>query len=343
MFVLNSDITIGSFRFSGVNEVRIHRSIHSLEDTATIKLPAKAGVVRGTSAWPERIVTASQLKMGDHVVIKLGYNGTLTTEFEGFVKHLKMDTPLEVECEGYSYLLRQNNVDFQNSGKGLENLLKASVTGLKDAHQINVVCEPTMELANVPIHRGCGFDAIRILQKLTDNTLTCYFKEPDTLWCGFMYTAYANKSSENAASKVAYRLGYNALRESTLKIRTAADNPVTVSYSKKLPTGGKIEVSSAKAGRPGKNHIKTLNAINAEATLKKLADEKAYQTNYTGYEGTLKGFLEPFAVPGYSAFITDDLYPERDGVYLIESTEVQFGIEGARRIVEIGPKVGFAK
>jgi hypothetical protein len=39
------------------------------------------------------------------------------------------------------------------------------------------------------------------------------------------------------------------------------------------------------------------------------------------------------------AGIADPVYSERDGNYYIESTEVEYGTGGGRRIVELGLKV----
>jgi hypothetical protein len=72
--------------------------------------------------------------------------------------------------------------------------------------------------------------------------------------------------------------------------------------------------------------------------LKLLANEKAYRNTYSGYEGSFVSFLQPYAAPGYIAFIKDNTHPEMDGSYLIESTEVHFGVKGARRIIELGIK-----
>ena len=65
--------------------------------------------------------------------------------------------------------------------------------------------------------------------------------------------------------------------------------------------------------------------------------------NYTGYEGTINTFLDPYAAPGYKVYITDSRYPERNGTYIIENVATRFGVTGARRTIEIGPQIGFAK
>jgi hypothetical protein len=69
MFVLSSDITIGNFRFSGVNKVQIKRSLHGIADTALITIPSIAKVVSGDKGNPEKVITGKQFKDGDPVNI----------------------------------------------------------------------------------------------------------------------------------------------------------------------------------------------------------------------------------------------------------------------------------
>jgi hypothetical protein len=75
--------------------------------------------------------------------------------------------------------------------------------------------------------------------------------------------------------------------------------------------------------------------------MEQMAAEKEYRTNYKGYEGRLTGFLQPFCQPGYKATIINTLYPKLDGDYMVEETEVKFGMGGARRLVVLGPSIGF--
>jgi hypothetical protein len=128
-----------------------------------------------------------------------------------------------------------------------------------------------------------------------------------------------------------------------LKERSTENDPVEVKYNKKLSNGDKISQTSDVFTTFLRTHSRILNQVNDSSTLKQLANEKAYQLNYEGYEGSINAFLQPYATPGYQAYVTDDRYPEKNGTYIIEGTEVYFGMNGARRIVEIGPMTGFAK
>ena len=127
MFTLSSELIIGKFRFSGVNEVKIKRSIHSLVDTATIKLPAKARILSKDKKSSEDVVTAKQFNIGDKVTLRLGYDGKLNEEFKGFVTEVKQNTPLEITCEGYSYQLKNKTVNKSWTKAKLKEILSEIV------------------------------------------------------------------------------------------------------------------------------------------------------------------------------------------------------------------------
>lgn len=336
MLVLNSRISIGGFTFSGVHEVRISRSIHSLIENATIRLPARARIVRKANSNPELVVTASQFIEGDKVTIQLGYNNRLQTEFEGYVYRINQEMPLEVVCEGSSWLLRRTNVNYSADAILLSSFLKKAVKGTS----VKTICVSDFQLNNVQLN-GSGLDALQELDKYTDGGLSCFFIEPATLWCGPVYHAFARGKDVFENGTVNYRKGFNTPMHGALKWRSAAELKTRIAYNKRLDSGLKISAESSVYSSP--NHIveKVLNHITSPATLKLLANENACRLNYTGYEGSLTGFLQPFAQPGYIVQYEDAAYPTRNGNYLVESTEVTFGMNGARRRVEPGPRLNF--
>src|SRR4051812_31561403 len=108
---LNSEITIGSFRFTGVHDVHIKKGMHGYVSTAMVKVPSVAYIQKG-KLQPDGSVkivpgtrvavnTKTKFNNGDPIVIKLCYNGVLKEEFRGFVKKRSGDMPIDVECEGF--------------------------------------------------------------------------------------------------------------------------------------------------------------------------------------------------------------------------------------------------
>lgn len=89
MFVLTCDIKIGNKRTSTVHHVSIKRSVYSLGDTATIKLPVTA-ILKQSGQPTVKIETAEAVEVGDRVEIRLGYDNRLRVEFVGYVKNINL-------------------------------------------------------------------------------------------------------------------------------------------------------------------------------------------------------------------------------------------------------------
>jgi hypothetical protein len=367
MFVLCSDITIGKFRFSGVHEVRVQRSLHSFCDMAWIKIPSICRVIRGKSASPVTLVTGNQFADGDKVTINLGYNDTtilsgaatpiipggkndgLCTVFQGFVKRRNMNMPLEVECEGYSYKLRRMNVTAFRAKTTVSELLKLlmhdqdSSSGKivqGEANGISVVVKNDLHLINVSLNENNGIEIIEAIKRWSQGTLNIFFINPTTLWCGLTYTPYTHGMDPFGLGTVKYKLGYNVVKDNNLKERVLADDRVQILFGGTFANGKKVMTASDE--KSAKRRQKTvLNNTGDLADMQMMANEAQYKANYAGYEGSINAFLQPYCGPGWIADISDDRYEERNGQYMIEGTDITYGQRGARIKVEIGPLLGF--
>jgi hypothetical protein len=338
MFILSSKIIIGSFSFSGVNQLSIKRSMKSVFDTAKITIPHTVYIKRkgGKPAMAEPLM--SVIADGDPVEIWLGYNNELKLEFKGFISTRQLSAELQatIECEGYSYKLR-NNVDITKfyattSASGLLSPL-ASLAGI----QVKVTDD--MSIKNIRLVHADGVEIVQELEKISMNTLAIFFVNPTTLWCGIVYSNYANNIDPLQSGTVKYKLGVNCIKDNSLKKRTTTEK-VSIAYNGMGVNGDRIQTTSEEKNAKRKVQ-RTVNRVGDTNDVKKMAIEKEYRMNYQGYEGRLTGFLQPFCAPGWVASIQDPSYPDLDGKYLVEETEVTFGISGARRIVTIGPRLGF--
>jgi hypothetical protein len=332
---LDSRITIGKLVFSGVHDVVVDRSLHNYTDTAKIKVPSVAFISKGRRAMPVQMTTGNLFTDGDPVKIELGYNGKLQTEFEGFVKRRNLNMPLEVECEGYVRQLRLKSLSVNLSkGISVKKLLQTICAGT----DIKVEVPVDFTLYGRNLINASGTQILDEIMKCSDNTLAVFFKEPQLLFCGLVYTSYIAGSKVFDQPQVKYRLGWNTPKENGLKERIPVER-VQVFINGKLATGDAVRTQSDDKAAARKVQS-LMNNVHDVGMLKQFANEKANHMNYAGYEGKLTAFLTPFALPGYTAYVADARYPERDGEYIIESTSVRYGLDGARRIVELGPRVG---
>lgn len=327
MFVMTSDIffinTAKKLKSNAVkaNHIKWTRKVDNICDSATIKLPAIAMLKKDGDTY-ERVETGLQLTEGMKVEIYAGYNGKNELRFKGFIKRRVFAIPLELECEGYSYQLGLKQ-DFTCSHKSitlkelLQDLTKGTDIILSDKL-------PSLTLSNIRFKNATG---IEVLQYLKDKCLLTVHFDFDVLQVGLKMT--------DVKSTINLRLDWNTVKDDDLKFEQNRElAKVNIKIEKRDKTGNKkkavTEVKDAS--------VKTLQVrhILDEKSLKAIADQKRSELLTKGYEGKVTGFLFPYAEPGMAASITDNQYPERSGLYFIESIEGEFGSNGGRQKIGIG-------
>lgn len=319
MFVLTSEISIGSVTFKSVHDVQIKRSIYSLAATAVVKVPVTA-VLKHEGEPPAHIETANAIKAGDAVTIKLGYDGQLQTEFVGYVKRLNYKLPLEIECEDEYYKLRFVNCVFSKK----ETSLKACLNEVLSGVQMGEVADLTLK--NFVINNKPGSWLLGYLKK--EYGLLAYFDINGKLYVG--------KANSVKGETVKYVLRENVINDDELKYQLAQDVKLKVKAICYYKDGSKIEGELGEDG--GEQKTLYYYDVKDAGELKALANEELRRYSFDGYRGKIKTFLQPYAIPGMVADITDNTYPDRSGSYFIEAVTTTFGTGGGRRTVEIGIK-----
>ncbi|NDD53199.1 hypothetical protein EBZ39_04850 [bacterium] len=319
--------------------MNVRKSVKSYTDTATIQLPHRWYIKSKNGVIAERM-PGDVVKEGDGVLIVLGYDGDLQVEFEGFVRAIRVSGELmmELECEGYSYQLR-TKVEVTKMYKNGTNV-KELLGLIAERTDISIALQ---EGCNIPFTRlkvtaATGCDIVEEIKKLTQGALNLYFVNAKTLWCGFTYSDAA-KGVASAMGEVKYRLGYNCIKDNNLRKREITER-VRLIVNNMGVTGDRIQ-TTAEVKSSDRRVVATLNNIGDAKFMKAIAEEVQNTRNYEGYEGKITGFLQPYCQPGWEATIVDKDYKTLTGKYLIAGTEVQFGQNGARRIVDIGPRIGF--
>ena len=353
MYVLNSKISIGGKRFDGVNEVEIVASGKVLQDTATIKVPTTARLERAGLLVSE-LPTVSAFVVGDDVTIELGYNGVLKEEFRGFVRRIHPTTPLSIECEDATFLLRKRTVNKSWQSVTLKQVL---VEILKNTGVTLAVEPPKITFSQFYLRDVSPANALQ--EFIEKYGLTIYFTAFKKLFVGLAF------DSEDRTT-IKYDIGTNVI-ENDLQTVDAADVQLRIKCIGIKPDGTKIiaeigdgadpdvglpkrkkkkgEVTVQKTViKPDKSdgaEVRTLYFYNvhSKTELLEIARADLRKRKFTGFKGGLTTFLLPYAKVGNVARLTDSFYPERgDGDYLIEKVTTTFGTSGARRKVELGLK-----
>jgi hypothetical protein len=324
MFVLNSDITIGKYVRVKPHHVKITKSIFEYVDRAQIQLPITARIVRDGAVITATAETAKQFTEGDKVVIKLGYNGLLKQEFEGFISRINFTAPLEIECEGYSYQLRKKMLSGTVKKIKLRDVLKKVIEGT------DIVLDDAIPDFTIDKLILTGKNGVRILEELqgTSRMLIKFFFTGNKLYGGLQFL--------KTTGDVKYRLGWNVVKDNNLKLHQAKNQDITINWIGENKDGTKTHAST---GKKGVVKTRTSHIITDKESLQQLADAEHKKLSYDGYEGKITAFGQPFCQPGNRVLLEDRKYKERGGNYIAQHVEITYGMSGFRRIIGIGEKL----
>jgi phage protein D len=309
---MNSKILIGSLVFNLVNSISIDDSWKNITQTATIKLPRLQKLV-GDDNY--------KIKVGDRVIIQLGYDDILQNEFQGYVSARGFNSPLEIMCEDEMWKQKQRTVTNSWPSTTLKSILKYLIPGADTANVQNIT------LTNFRLDHVTPTKA---LEKLKDEYGIVAYYRGTQLFCGLAYT-------EGALGEARYHFQKNVpLNEGNLEFKESGDVKIKVRAISMLPNNKKIEIE---LGDDSGNET-TLHFYNlTKAELRKQAEIKIKKLKYTGYRGTLKVFGMPRVTHGMIADLTNTKYPERGGRYLIDGVKTIYDSSGFRRDIELGPRV----
>lgn len=318
--VNNNNGVVTRFRGIKPTAVKWSQSVNNFADTCSISLPKNpylSNTVKNNTVFS---ATASRRETifheGDAVEVHLGYNYEKHRFFKGFIKQINYAQPLVLECEGYSYLLR--NVSFTKSYKS------ATIRQVLDdlTHGTDIKLSPyipEITLKNLTFKNMPGLNVLEWFQK--ECLCVVYFEE-DTLFVGASRYAIPHPTHK-------LRVGWNTVEDKELKKDSAATN-VSVNLMHKLPTGEAKRTQADKSGQGGIKEIKVRTGL-PDTFLKEVRGELQKQEDYTGYKGTITAFLMPFFGKGDVCQIIDKRFPDREGKYFVESIEGSFDNRGGRQ------------
>ena len=333
---LHAHITIGGKSIGRVNNVIIKRSAMAIIDTCNIKLPTQ--VMLKANGVITKGLTAKEINEGDEVVIKLWYNDRQRDiEFHGFVKYKNYSQPVEIECEDFCYLLRKVNVKKTYKNSTIQEIIKDLLSEIEPTKSgITLKLHP--ESDNIDIINfvaatkiGDAITGLQLIQLIKDKYgLAIYFNNNGELYIGLMY--------KQNLGDITYKMGLNVIRrECNLNFRKKEDIKLKIKAVHIDSSGNRTEVSVGDGG--GLERTVILYDVADKTKLQEIAKNSLDKYKYDGYQGTIKTFLEPQCFPANTAVLSDSKYPDRDGDYYIEEVTTEFGVKGARRTIQIGPKI----
>lgn len=316
MYILSSEITIGGKRFKSIAEVQVKRSVDELMATATIKVPTTA-VLKQAEKPPTVVEVAQEIKVGDKVEIKLGYNGKHNLEFKGYVRKLNLKTPLEIECEDEFYQCRKRKIKTSGTTT-LKKLLETCKLSVGFAEELTL---KNFVIANKSV--------AYVLSKLQgDYGLSVFFDLEGKV--------YAMRQARVYGETVKYELRRNVIEDDNLRYQNAGDVKLQIRAICYKKDGTLAEATIG--DEEGTTKTVYFYDIEETAELKTLAENELQKLSSEGYAGSITTFLLPNCSPGMLADVKDNVYPQHDGLYYITGVTTSYGRSGGRRTIEIGQK-----
>jgi len=318
MLIMDFDIIIGNYRLQMLESVVIKKSVESLADTAVITIP---GTMNNKSLYIE-----DKINMGDPVTISFGYDAhraPLSCEFLGYVETISTDDGfIKINCEDEMYNLRKDLKDTAFQNTTLKAILKHI---LNEIGGFDFICDYDLKYDKFTIYNATAFDVLKKLQE--DTGANVYLKGT---------TLHLHPQYSEIADKVTYDFSVN-IEKSDLKYKDASKRKFQVIVEGTNSKGKTVKVIK---GTPGGDKI-TLKrpGISDQASLKKIAEDQLNISSYTGYEGSITGWLTPEVLPTFQVEIRDKDYEYKTGIYYVVSVETNFSKAGGSRKVTIGKKI----
>lgn len=321
MFTMDWNIVFDNagkkFKLGILAECEIECSVDNLADTATIILP--------DAVMNQVLNIENKIGRGTQVMIQLGYDNELKTEFEGYIQDITTnDSTLKILCEDALFLFRVSVPDVELKPSSLKKIAQYLIDKIDPSFTLS--CDFDISYEKFVIHQATGYDVLKKLQEETKANI--YF---DTI----NKVLHIHAPYLEIGGVVKYSMQRN-IEKSSLEYKRAIDKKVEVTVES---TDSKGKVKSITAGTTGGDKITLKVGPMSEADMQKVAVAALKKNSFDGYSGSFDGWLIPFVKPTYSAIIEDKDYPYKDGRYYVIGVKTNFSESGGKRTITPGIKL----
>lgn len=277
-----------------------------LTDTAEVVIARKNDAFRNDKV-------KEMLKIGDPVVVKMGYDGELHTEFTGYIENISPGSPIVISCEDEMYKLKRTTVSISKQRCTLKQLLQEIAVGYE------FDCEDT-QLGNV---RYSNMPIAAILEDLKEKAGLYSFFRGKTLVVG--KTTLDTKPVQLVIERQANEsLKEKEVKEVWVKVESLQQHGKSLLFE----TGDKGGTAL---------HIKQPNLTKVE--IEKIGKDLYEKSQQEGLEGDITLFGVPRMQHGMSVNLKSNLYSERNGSFYVDATEKSIvSGEGYRQKLQLGQK-----
>ncbi len=322
---LTMALTVGSYSTSFAHNIEIESGFREIGDRAVIELPNLAGKLE------------QSFRIGDPVEIQLGYDDQNSLEFSGYVAEISPRIPFKMVCEDGLYIAKRTQVQ-PGSWKSM-----TLAELIAHAAGPNVLLGDIPQVTLKPYRIEQGSTLAQVLDKLKEDYMLVAYYRGNKLFVGLPYTEFsaANTPLSVAWGRYAsYRLHgdlANVVSADELTWRFADQVKLQAKAVSILPDNTRIEATVGDSD--GEQRSLFFRNITTKADLEAIATAELARLKYDGYAGSIETFGTPRVIHGATASLQDERYPARSGEYLVDKVTTRWGLEGFRRVVELGPAV----
>jgi hypothetical protein len=322
-------VRIGDLEYSKVSGFDSESSWKNLGDTATLKLYGFVRVYDTNDQPTAEVVKVEDLvKVGDPVEVLLGYDGDLRTEFKGYVAEIKLTVPIEVRLEDEYFHLKRQYVNRSWKNTTLRKLLAELVPGVK--------LSATVPQLSIDSFRADRTTVAGVINKLKEDYLLCAYFRNGVLFVGLPYTEFTSASTIDGAEAY-YHFQQNVV-DDDLSYKRKEDVRIKAKVVAMHRNGKKTTVEGVGDVDGEERTITLRTETKDKSELKRMALAELAKYKYDGYRGSLTSFGVPHILHSGVADLHDEIHPQRDGRYLVDSVKTSFGPSGYRKTVELGKR-----
>lgn len=316
MFDLTWHIEIGrSYKLILLDSVTITRSVEQLADTAEIVLPG--------SVFNKAIKIESLIRRGDPVTIEAGYDGNNVTEFTGYLEAIATDDgSIKLRCEDGIFNFRKPIADKEFINPDVKDLLNYACQQIGG---YTLSCDYTFKYDKFVVR---GYTAYDLVKKIQEECKANVYLKGNVL--------HVHPQYKEIFGQARYSFQQN-IEKSDLEYKIAEDRPFEAIVEGKGKDGKVIRITAGRKG--GDTETVKRDGVSDIASLQALADELVKRRSYSGYSGSLTGWLVPYCDAGYKVSITDLDYEYKDGDYYVLEVVTKISKSGGERTVKIGAKI----
>lgn len=318
MYVMTGSLTFPAWEDTEGKPLVVRRfsAVHIETTFKQLTQFAEITLARNVSTF-DKMNVREVFKVGDPIIIKLGYDGNDVEEFRGYVTRVSSDIPIVIRCEDEMWKARRMSVNYVGENIMLPDLLKKIAPGYEiDALEIKLG-DARFSKTNLGA----------VLEKLQSELKLYSYFIGKKLVCGKYYV------EQSGAQIPLFDLEKNTVSNS-LNYKNKEDIVLKIDATSITADGKKIEF---KMGDDGGDTM-TLKYYNVklQAELEKKVREDYERATRGGFDGSFEAFGIPRVVFGQKCDLRSSIYPDRNGQYYIEGVNKSFDDGGYRQDIKLG-------